>query len=177
MCWLQRVIYLTKRLAKTYRLIKPLGVLGYGSSSSWPQSFSVFRLAQGSLKSNFIIYSWYYLEWRLIMKLHHHHHHPKINRTRNIFKKDNRPQIKWKWFYWPFQGSASVLFVSRLLLLYCLDVPYSLVVTGQVRVDLSALLWVMFPCVFCHSQWCPLSEIILNCVDFWSLLPAVQSLN
>ena len=40
----------------------------------------------------------------------------------------------------PFQGSASELFVSCLLLLYCLDVPYSLVVTSRVRVDLSALL-------------------------------------
>ena len=33
-----------------------------------------------------------------------------------------------------------VFFVSRLPLLYCLDVPYSLVVTCQVRVNLSALL-------------------------------------
>ena len=38
------------------------------------------------------------------------------------------------------EGSASELFVSCLLLLYCLDVPYSLVVTSRVRVDLSALL-------------------------------------
>ena len=63
--------------------------------------------------------------------------------TRNIFKKHNRAQIKWKWFYWPFQGSVSVLFASLLPLLYCLDVPYSLVVTGRVRVDLFALLWVV----------------------------------
>ena len=101
----------------------------------------------------------------------------KYTLTRNIFKKDNRAQIKWKWFYWPFQGSASVLFASRLPLLYCLDVPYSLVVTGRVRVDLSALLRVMFPCVFCNFPiWCPLSEVILNCIDSWSLLSAVQTL-
>ena len=46
--------------------------------------------------------------------------------------------------------------------MYCLDGPYSLVV----RVDLSALLRVMFPCVFCHFRiWCPLSEVIFDCID------------
>ena len=34
---------------------------------------------------------------------------------------------------------TSMLIVSRLPVLYCLDVPYSLVVTGQERVDISAL--------------------------------------
>ena len=92
-------------------------------------------------------------------------------------KKDHRAQIKWNWFYWPFRSSASVLFASRLPLLYCLDVPYSLVVAARVRVDLSALLWVMFPCVFCHFPiWCPVSEAILDCIDSWSLLSAVQPL-
>ena len=65
-----------------------------------------------------------------------------------------------------FQGSASVLFVSRLPLLYCLDVPYSFVVTDRVRVDHFALLFVVFSCVFSHFPiWCPLAEIILNCMD------------
>ena len=64
------------------------------------------------------------------------------------------------------KGSASVIFVSNLPLLYYLDVSYSLVATRRVRVDLSALLRVMFPCMFCHFPiWCPLSEVILNCID------------
>ena len=55
-----------------------------------------------------------------------------------------------------------MLFVSRLPLLYCLDVPYSLLATGEVRVDLSDLLRVMIPCVICHFPiLCPLSEVIL----------------
>ena len=88
------------------------------------------------------------------------------------FIKDNRAQIKWKWF-----TGRSRVFVSRLSLLYCLHVPYSLVVTGQVRVDLSALLWVLFPCVFWHFPiWCHSWEVILNCIDSWSLLSAVQTL-
>ena len=59
--------------------------------------------------------------------------------------------------YW--QGSVSVLFVSRLPFLYCLDVPYSFVVAGRVRVDLSAHFSVLFPCVCCHFLiFCPLSE-------------------
>ena len=55
---------------------------------------------------------------------------PNIMITRNIFIK-----IKKK----TFQGSASVSFVSRVPLLYCLDVPYILVVAHRVKVDLSAL--------------------------------------
>ena len=64
-----------------------------------------------------------------------------------------------KVIYWPFQGSVSVLLVSRLPYLYCHDVPYSFVVAGRVKVDLSALLWVLFPCVYCHFLiFCPLTE-------------------
>ena len=61
-----------------------------------------------------------------------------------------------KVIYSPFQSSAPVLFVSRLSLLYCLDVPYSLVVTGRVRVEHSAMLCVSLPCVFC-----PLSHMVV----------------
>ena len=100
------------------------------------------------------------------------------NGTRNIFKKDNWAQKKWTCFYWPFQRSASVLFVSCLPLLYCLYVPYSLVVAGRVRVDLSALLWVMFPCVFVSLSYIVslVRSKTLNCIDSWSLLSAVESL-
>ena len=50
-----------------------------------------------------------------------------------------------------------------------LSVPCNLVITWWERIDLLALLCFVF-LVFCHfPEWCPVSGVVLDCIDSWFL--------
>ena len=65
---------------------------------------------------------------------------------------ERRLDINYKYFYWPFHGGAFLLLMFRVYHAILSSIYCSLVLTCWERVDLLALLYVMFYCVLSLSD-------------------------